>query len=308
MDNEQLEIFVRVATLKSFTRAAESLYLSQPTISARIKSLENELGVTLFDRSRPRDLTLTEQGLLFWDYAQQMLNLYNSTMEQLKKEHESPGSFLRIGASSVPGIYILPRFLSSFKKAFPQAKIAVFIKDSAEIVNGIAEYTYDIGMAGSYDNDPRLNYIEIAGDELILITSSGLITSKGYKPGSSIPLEVCLDSDFIMREPGSATRNVLEQMLNKKGYSFNSFRSLIYIDNLETIKQAVKYGLGVSVVSRRSVNDYLAAGFVDGYQIDELNLKRNFYIVHHRNRVLNNVATAFLSFISELNEKAGEKV
>ncbi len=300
MDKDQLEVFVSVATLKSFTRAAESLYLSQPTISSRIKSLETELGVTLFDRSRPRDLSLTEQGLLFWDYAQQMLNLYNTTMKNLKNEHGDANYFLRIGASSVPGIYILPQVLLCFKKSFPQAKIGLFIKDSAEIINGITDYTYDIGMVGYYENNSRLKYIDVADDELILIVTPGLMTSMGYTPKASIPLEFCLNLDFIIREPGSATRKVLEKMLNKKGHSFNDFRSVTFIDNLEGIKQAVRYGVGVSVVSRRSVEDYISAGFVDWYKIDDLNLKRHFYMVYHGNRILNNVATAFLGFVRDV--------
>ena len=105
-------IFVRVASLKSFTRAAESLYLSQPTISARIKALENELDTILFDRSRPRDLSLTEQGLLFWDYAQQIINTYTHSLEKLKSKKKSAEEFLCIGSSSVPGIYILPSLIA----------------------------------------------------------------------------------------------------------------------------------------------------------------------------------------------------
>jgi len=298
LDLDQLVIFVRVASLKSFTRAAESLYLSQPTISARIKALENELDTILFDRSRPRDLSLTEQGLLFWDYAQQIINTYNHSLEKLKSKKKSAEEFLCIGSSSVPGIYILPSLIADFKHRFRRARLRVSIKDSANVIAGITNYIFDVGMVGYREDDARLEYIKIYDDELILITAAGFLSSK-YPPGTALPLTVCLDLDFILREPGSATRSVLERSLNAKGYNVNDFSSLIYFDNLEGIKQAVRHGLGVSVVSKRSAEDFLASGLVDSYTIAELDLKRNFYAVYHRRRVLNRVARDFIAMVKE---------
>ena len=301
MDIEQLNIFIRVATLKNFTRSAESLFVSQPTISARIKALEDELGVVLFDRSRNRELVLTEQGILFWDYAQEMLNLHNKLMEKLEQEKEKVSGLLHIGASSVPGVYLLPRILQGFQKDYYMVKTSIFVKDSAEIISDVINYGLDLGMVGYRENDTRLEYISIAEDELCLITPPGYLQKDGYAPGSTIPLEVLLSLDFIMRESGSATRKVWEQKLNEKGYTYNDFKSVVYIDNLETIKKSVREGLGVSVVSRRSVEDYLSWGLVDKYDLSYLEIKRNFFVVYHRNRVLNNAASSFLHYVSNLD-------
>ena len=302
MDIEQLTIFIRVATLKNFTRAAASLFLSQPTISARIKSLEEELGVVLFDRSRNRELTLTEEGIIFWDYAQQIVNNYNQAIDRLRQEKDNITGLLQIGASSVPGTYILPRILQEYKKEYHQVKTSVYVKDSAEIINDVANYALDIGMVGYMEDDPRLNYISIAKDELCLITPPGWLKLQGYKRGDSIPVDVLLNLDFIMREPGSATRKVLEQKLNEEGYTLGNLKSVVYMDSLEGIKQSVREGLGVSVVSKLSVEDYLSLGLVDDYNLGYLSLKRDFFVVYHKQRVLNNAASSFLRFMQNNNQ------
>ena len=299
MDLEQLNIFIKVATLKNFTRAAESLYLSQPTISSRVKALEEEIGVLLFDRSRPRELSLTEEGKIFWDYAQQMLNLYNEFLQNINLDQNSVSGYLRIGASSVPGIFILPVLLNGFKKQYNRVKTSVLIKDSAEVIDGVLDYIFDIGFVGYRENDPRLIFLDIAEDELCLITPAGLLEEKGLSPGDTVPLETFFNLDLILREPGSATRRVLEQQLNEIGFTTNDFKSIMYMDDLEGIKQSVRQGLGSSVVSRYSVEDYLTAGFVDVYNIESLILKRRFYLVYHQNRVLNIASMSFIQHIQD---------
>ncbi len=299
MDLEQLNIFIKVATLKNFTRAAESLYLSQPTISSRVKALEEEIGVLLFDRSRPRELSLTEEGKIFWDYAQQMLNLYNEFLQNINLDQNSVSGYLRIGASSVPGIFILPVLLNGFKKQYNRVKTSVLIKDSAEVIDGVLDYIFDIGFVGYRENDPRLIFLDIAEDELCLITPAGLLEEKGLSPGDTVPLETFFNLDLILREPGSATRRVLEQQLNEIGFTTNDFKSIMYMDDLEGIKQSVRQGLGSSVVSRYSVEDYLTAGFVDVYNIESLFLKRRFYLVYHQNRVLNIASMSFIQYIQD---------
>ncbi len=300
MDIDQLNMFVRVASLKSFTKTAESLFLSQPTVSARMKSLENELGVQLFDRSRPRYLSLTEQGMIFWDYAQQILNLRDDAIIKIKDFQARPSGFLRIGAGSVPGTYILPGLLSRFNQKYSNVKLDISIKDSSEVVSGVNSYSYDLGFVGYYDDDPLLHYINIADDELILIAPPGKLSSEDGPKNQLISLKSMLNTNFIIREPGSATRKVLEVSLNEAGHSFKDFRSVIFIDNLEGIKQAVRAGLGVSVVSRLSVADYLDSGYIQGFYLQDIKLNRSFYLVYNKNRVLNNAAKAFIHYIREI--------
>jgi len=119
MDFQQLKIFLNVAALKSFSRAAERMYISQPSVSARIKALEEELGALLFDRSPPRELALTREGILFMDYAQKMLNLHEEALAELAPGARQPAGAVRVAASTVPGIYLLPRSWPASGSASP---------------------------------------------------------------------------------------------------------------------------------------------------------------------------------------------
>lgn len=297
MDFAQLEMFINVVSLKSFTKAAESLYLSQPTISARIKSLEDELGVVLLDRSRSREFSLTEAGILFWDYAQKVLNEHQGFMGKFSNTGTDMKGYVSIGCSSVPGIYILPEILAGFSNQFEQVKIGVKISDSSDIIADIVNYVYDFGIVGYRENDRRLVFTPFSEDEMILVTAPGLLKKCELADNGEIPLELITPHKLILREPGSATRRVFEQHLTKAGYTMDVFQSILILNSLEAIKQAVRHGLGVSVMSGLSVNDYISIGLLDGYRLKKMKLARTFYLVHHRHRVGSTAAKVLINYI-----------
>jgi len=305
MDFHQLEIFVQLAHLKSFSRTAERLYISQPTVSTRVKALEQEVGAPLLDRYYPGGISLTEAGREFMDYAQEMLNLRDRAFHRLNREEEKVPGHLHLGASTVPGCYLLPGVLSGYCAKFPQVNLAVTIRDTSQVLSGIQEYFFDVGMVGSKDvgmvgskeAGETFSFIKFAHDELVLIAPPGTLASEGYPSNSFVPLSACRDKAWLVREPGSATRKVLENALQKKGEDLKSFPKTIFMDSLEGIKHSVRFGLGVSVVSRHSVEDYLQMGYLDSYYIQDLQLRRSFYVVFHRNRVLSTAAASFLDFL-----------
>ena len=297
MDLHQLEIFIQVASLKSFSRTAEHLFISQPTVSSRIKTLEQELGAPLLDRNHPEGIALTELGREFLDYAQEMLNVRDRAINRLNKTDKVFGHF-HIGASTVPGCYILPQILSDYCLSNPEVKVDVTIRDTSQVLMGILSYDFDIGMVGNKEEGNQLNYTKVAEDELVLITATGLFSPEGYISGDVIPLSVCRHKVWLIRETGSATRSVLEKALLEKGEELKTFSRTMFIDSLEGIKHAVRWGMGVSVVSRRSVEDYINMGYLDYYIIRELDLKRAFYLVFHRHRVLSAAVINFLNNLS----------
>ncbi|NLY38769.1 MAG: LysR family transcriptional regulator [Firmicutes bacterium] len=295
MDLQQLKIFLHVAALKSFSRAAEQLYMSQPNVSTRIKKLERELGVDLFDRSRSRELELTEDGRILLDYAQRMLNLEEETREALQDGAAATGGLVRIGASTVPGIYLLPQRLAIFKESFPAVDYSLTVMDSGAVLDGIFDYSFDVGFVGSALDDERLQYHPLAEDELVLAVRPGLIPQL---EGGAIPIARCLAQPLLVREPGSATRSLLEKALQRKGLSLADFKSVIYMNSLEAIKQGVRYGLGVAFLSECSVVDYRHMKLVDTFRLADLDLTRSFYLVYHRHRILSRAAQSFIAFIS----------
>ncbi len=302
MDFQQLNIFLNVASLKSFSRAAELMFISQPAVSVRIKGLEEELGVILFDRSRSRELALTEAGRKFLDYAQQMVNLKEEAHMQLEQEEGVAAGLVHIGASTVPGIYLLPLQLVALREQFPGITISLSIMDSAQVLEKVLNYCVDLGFIGSLVQDERLHYHEFAADELILITPPGYFkkASQPTQPGepAEISLELCLTGNLMIREKGSATRELFEAVLAQNRINLHDFAVITFMDNLEAIKQGVRGGLGISLVSRHTAEDYLKMGLVDGYRLAGLDLTRKIYMVRHTGRVLSRAARQALGLFS----------
>jgi len=288
MDFEQLRAFINVALYKSFSVAAEKMFISQPSVSMRIKALEDELGVILFERSKAREPSLNDAGIIFLDFAQSLVNLEKECREKLSGQRMVSSGPVYIGASTVPGTYLLPALLSQYRSVMPLIDISVNILDTSAILEGILNYSYDFGFVGLKKNDDRLKFIPVHDDELVLCAPSGTFKLQGY--GETVPLEACFEKQFLTREKGSATRSFFEKELINSGRRVEDFSGLIVFNSLEGIKQSVKNGLGLAVLSKLSVKDMVAAREVDIYKIEGMNLKRSLYMVYHHNRILGTAA------------------
>lgn len=296
MDFHQLRLFLNVAALKSFSRTAELMYISQPSVSTRVKALEDEVGAVLFDRSRPRKLTLTEAGKLFVDYAQRLVNLHDESLERLSREARQLDGAVQLGASTVPGIYLLPQRLALIKQAYPGIGYSLAIRDSTAVVEYILDYGFDLGFVGNLLRDERLAYFPFAEDELILAAPPGLFKAEAQESRGTVALDMCLPYNLLIREKGSATRQFVEKVFAEQNIGLRDFSSVTYIDSLEGIKQGVRHGLGISILSRYSAEDYLKMGFIGGFKITGLDLSRQLYLVHHKNRVLSRPACLYLEY------------
>jgi DNA-binding transcriptional LysR family regulator len=298
MDLQQLKIFLNVASLKSFSRAAERMYISQPSVSARIKVLEEELGCVLFDRSRARELTLTEAGITLMDYAQRLVNLQEEALEKLARENREAAGTVQLGASTVPGVYLLPPLLARLRASHPRIVLNVRVSDTAGVLEELLDYDCDLGLVGESVRDERLLFAPLAEDELVLITAPGLFDgSAAFR--ETVTLEMCLPHHLLIREEGSATRMIIEKALKEKGLSWRDFASISFYNNLEGIKEAVRYGLGISLVSHRAAALYREAGLIRCLWVEGLDLKRRLYLVSRRNRVLSRAARAAHDFLLE---------
>jgi len=296
VDFDQIRAFINVASLKSFSAAAEKLFVSQPSISVRIKALEEELGVILLDRSKAREPVLTEAGRLFLDYAQSIINLEDECRERLSGQLEKFGGLVHVGASTVPGTYLLPFILADFKKEETLIDYNIDILDTSAVIEGVLNYSYEIGFVGLIDQDERLKFKALIDDELVLCTAKGLFIKDQKENG--VLLEDFYNQHLLVREKGSATRQLLERKLNEKGRDFTSFKGTTYFNSLEGIKQAVRAGLGLAIVSRLSVEDMETSGHVDTYRIIDLDMTRTLYMVCHQNRILNAAARRLHDFIA----------
>jgi DNA-binding transcriptional LysR family regulator len=303
MDFHQLRVFIEVAKQKNFSRAAENVFLSQPTISAHIKALEDEIGLPLLDRSL-REIKLTVAGKTLLRYAHELLEIKEEALASIQKKYAIIEGHLKIAASSVPSAYLLPQLLLSFHQKYPTVSFSVLLRDSKQVLENIRDYSFDLGFSGT---PPRkrigLGYVKLIEDELIIAASpkfkfSGTKTEEKKTKLIPLKLDACLGSPFLLRESGSATRKVFEDALKKycRGNNKITLNVIAYLESQEAIKEAVKKGLGITVISQKAVEEELEAGTIRGYTLPELKLKRNFYLVFRKKRILPPLSQAFLDY------------
>ena len=279
MDIHHLKIFVSVYRNKSFTRASEELHISQPTISEHIKNLESSMGCRLFDRLG-RSIMPTAEADVLYPRALQLLD----SMAQIQEEVSATGTGIKgkliIGASTIPGAYILPRVASSFKKKYPDVAYEILIGDSAKTIAMVLQHDILCGIVGARATSDKLTYTPLLEDELILAAAPNVLDKK------TITLEQLATIPFLQREKGSGTRQTFESFLEKNKVSTDSFNIVATLGSTSSVKQAVKAGLGASVISRIAVQQELTNGLPEEIRIKNQKLNRKFYIVRQKKRTL----------------------
>lgn len=293
MDFRQIEAFVAVYRTRSFSRAGEVLYLTQPTISSHINDLEKELGIKLFDRAS-REVLPTGAGEVFYQSAVHLLETRETAVCSLNQYAGSITGRLEITASTVPAQYLLPKWLKDFREQFPNVGFLIQQGDSYQVTGDLQKKKYQIGLVGARLDGDRLIYTPVAEDRLVLITSKKEIIPN---QNGRIPLDTLTDKPFILRENGSGTRQTFEKALKKKEIRLKNLKVIAEFNSTEAIKQAVREGLGIAVVSFLSVQDYLDMGLIHLYDIDGLALDRTLYLVTHRQQNLSPCALAFQEYI-----------
>lgn len=294
MDFKQIETFVNVARYKSFSRAAEALFLTQPTVSSHISSLEKELGATLIDR-RGKESRLTKQGRAFYNYAITLINTRDRALVAMGVFGSEIRGWLDIKTSSIPGQYLVPKLVADFHKEYPEVRFRVTQSDSADVWCDISDNLGEIGFTGEF-NDNGLKYEFLFQEPAVLITPATDKFKKLRAASEEIKLEDIADEMFIWREEGSATRRTFEKKLAEKGIPARS-NAIAVVNSLEVVKQFVKNGLGVSVLTGAAVEndrekqDYLV------FKLDEIDLNREFYMVYNRNVTLSPAAANFRDFV-----------
>lgn len=255
MNLKQLEAFARVAEAKSFSEAAKILYLTQPTVSAHVASLEKELGVCLLMRST-KEVSLTEEGEILYDYAMQMLELEQQIRERFGSRKKE-GAVLRIAASTIPSQYLLPEIMVRFRERYPGVRLRVMETDSAGAVEQILSRRADIGFAGTVLEEKQCVYIPFYQDELVVI-----IPGEGLEgPESAAETAAWIRRmPVILREEGSGTRKEAQRLLRQMGIELSELNIVASIQNQETIKRSVRNGMGISILSRLAAEDEIRSG------------------------------------------------
>ena len=253
MDFRQIEAFIKVVELASFSRAADELYISQPSVSTYINSLEKELKTVLINRST-KVLSTTLAGERFLVKAKEMVSLKHESIEMLKNLSGDVSGDIRILASSVPALYILPQKIAEFHELYPRISFTMSQADTAEVVQGIAAHKADIGFAGSILGDRKCDFFAFVDESLVFIAPS----NRDYSEDITYSLEELLYTNcFISREPGSGTRIEYEKYFVENGVQLDKIKTCASMDNTNSIISAVINGLGISIVSELAVHQLL---------------------------------------------------
>ncbi len=292
MDLRQLEIFVKVAELKSFSKAAQALRLTQPTISEHIRTLEQELGVRLLDRLG-RGAEATRAGQLLLSHATRMLQLQRETLQAMDSFQGRLAGDLHVAASTIPGEYVLPSLIGRFKEKFPDIVISLLIGDSRAAVDWVIDGRAEVAVVGAKLAHRGIEYRELMPDELVVVVP----VAHPWHGRKEIGLADLRAEAMLLREQGSGTRAAFEAALAQAGQDLSAFRIVGEMGSTQAIKQAVKAGVGVSVISKRAVEEECRSGLVWCLRIRDLKITRAFYIATHRDRSRSPLAEAFRSFL-----------
>ena len=275
MNLKQLEAFAGVAETKSFSLTAKQLFLTQPTVSAHIASLEKELNTCLFVRST-KGVALSDDGKELYAYAEQMLELEKKIRERFGQNGRFAGGVLRIAASTIPSQYLLPDIMVRFRKNYPGEKLKVFETDSAGVAEMIASHRADVGLAGAKIDKGNCTYVPIYQDELVAITPA---FEKYRAKGADAAAGWLKEEPVILREEGSGTRQEARKILQQMGMDMNELNVAAIMENQETIKRSVENGMGIFILSDLAVRDAVDAGRLLAFPLGKTGGKRDISLV-----------------------------
>ncbi len=299
MDINKLRVFLSVYKRRSFSKASDDLYLSQPTVSDHIKSLEDELNCRLFDRIG-RSVIPTKEAEILFDRAQEIVEKADSLRYVISSRDSDISGELLIGASTIPGTYILPHVMVRFFNEYPSVHFQTIISDSKDISERVIRHELLIGIVGTKLINSMLNYTPFIEDELIVVSSPPL----GKKREMS--LVELMKLPVVLREDGSGTRKETERILESKGISLDMFKVAGILGSTEAVKEAVKAGMGFSIVSRVAVEDDLSYGKLVEIKLTDVKMKRKFYIVLHKKRTIPRAYSIFIDYLRRVKrDKVG---
>ena len=287
----QLYIFYAVASHRSFSRAAESLSITQPAVSIQVQELEKFLGAALFHR-RTRGLRITEVGETVFAYAQQIFSLSGKLLETLEEIHNLQTGRLALGASTTPGEYVLPQAVGRFRQLYPGISVELSISNTYAITQRILNQELDLGMVGRHPTagQDELGIIDYMEDEIVLVAAPTHPLAQQEK----VTAAQVAETGLILREPGSATRNTAEETFGELGLTPVAALSL---GSNEALKQAAMAGGGIAVISRMGITAETRAGMLVVLPVADWDCHRTLTLIYPKERQLSPSKQAFLEYL-----------
>jgi DNA-binding transcriptional LysR family regulator len=302
MDLRQLEVLCKIVEFKSFSRAAEAIYLTQPTVSGHIKTLEEEVGTRLLDRL-DKEVVPTRAGLILYRYGRKILELRHEARQALDHFLGSLQGELLIGGSTIPGEYVLPGLVVEFRCRSPHVTVSLRIGDTRRIVRAVGEGEVELALVGARPQESRVELRPFMRDEVVLVVAPG----HPWAERGEVSPEDLKRQAFVWRERGSGTRDAIERGLAELGIAASQIGAAAEMGSTEAMRQAVRAGLGPAFVSRRAVGEDLASGRLVEVKVASMRLEREFFVATQRGRTRSPVAQAFLEFLEEKTPRPADE-
>lgn len=292
LDIHRLKIFAKVAELKSFSKAAQAIYLTQPTVSQHVNALEEYLELKLFDRLG-KEVRLTRAGEILYGFARQLTVMADDTLQALEHFKGLKSGSINIGSSTIPGEYVLPHMLGAFARQFPGVKTVLHIADSQQTVNDLRNRTIDLGIVGAKIPGSSLRYTRLIDDEQVVVVPRG---HRWWHADTVVLQDLCREP-FVIRESGSGSRMALGRALQRSGIDTESLNIAAELGSTTAVKQAVKAGVGVALISERAVAEEVQLEVLKTVQVSGISFTRAFYLVQDSRRTPSPMCKTFVQFM-----------
>lgn len=287
MDFDQLNIFLEVARHSSFSRAAQKCFRTQPAISSSIKSLEDELGVKLFDRGGGK-VSLTAPGKAFVNFAEELLDTKRRAMNAVVEMDRVPKGEIIVGANEGTCLHVLPEVFAHFKKQYPDVNVSVARSERTKIVEQVLENVVDFGIVSAPVEDPRLKVVTIHRDELVLITPPKHPLNRSNIAAS---LEEISAFPLLLPKIGR-TRDAIESAFDQQNLKANISMEL---ESSEVLKRFVAADVGIGFIARSNVNGDVKAKTLAAIPLDGVAIRRDLALIYRKDKALSRAAQAFIA-------------
>ena len=297
MELKQLQSFCAVVKYRSFTKAAEKLYLSQPTISTHVRQLEEEFQTSLIIRTT-KSVEVTPRGQELYECACNIVNLRDNLMRSWSDEDEK---MIRIGASTIPSAYILPEILPAFRAIRPTSQFLVFQSDSQGIVDGLLCGAFDVGLIGADMHEEALELTPFYEDRMVLITPVNEHFRGFAEKGAMTLPEICREP-MLLREKGSGSKKCVSTYFERMGVDESDLTITARLNDQESIKNLVAGGLGISIISEKAAEDVVKAGRLMTFPLPEAGVRRSLFVACRRGAPMSGQTHQFVNFVKHFYE------
>ncbi|WP_263382077.1 LysR family transcriptional regulator [Granulicella arctica] len=291
MENFRLKVFRAAAHSLNFRKASEELFITQPAVTQQIRALEEELGVSLFDRTKGK-VTLTESGMVLHKYALSLKAIVDEAVQAIAEVSGTRVDELRVGASQTIGQYLLPNLLAAFRKDYPGVSLSGMSGNTDEVLTSLAEHRIDLALVEGPALRSDVKAEPFMEDHMVLV-----VPHDHEWADQDIDVNDLQSAAFVTREHGSGSRRVVEEALEQAGLQLRSLRTTMTLDTTEGILSAVEAGLGIAFVSRWAVRNQLSLGTLKLARVKGLKLSRVFTVAYRLGAAPQGSAGAFHRFL-----------